>query len=150
MKEIATKENEEVAQTIFRISQLAFKTGSPWTGNEFYQSLAQQNTNHIILYKQGKAAGFLLYQKVLDEIEIFQLAILPHFRRKGLGQELLQLLLAKTGSKNEKTSVYLEVRASNKGARSFYKQMFFKEIGKRKNYYNEPVEDGIIMQLQIK
>ena len=87
-------------------------------------------------------AGFLVMRRVApDEIEVLNLAVARSFRRKGIGQGLLQAAL--DGFSGD---VFLEVRASNEGARRFYENVGFKTLNVREKYYENPVESAIVMK----
>jgi ribosomal-protein-alanine N-acetyltransferase len=43
---------------------------------------------------------------------------------------------------------YLEVRASNEAAQALYEQYGFKAVGRRRNYYDRPREDAVVMRKQ--
>ena len=81
---------------------------------------------------------------VLDEADITNVAVLPSHRKKGIAGKLLKQLLEEAKKQNLH-SIYLEVRASNIAAVTLYEHAGFKEVGQRKNYYDNPREDAILM-----
>ena len=86
---------------------------------------------------------------VLDhEAEIHLLYIRSSDRRKGYGRKLLSSYLAALDASGVRSS-YLEVRESNKVARFLYYSMGFKLQGVRKNYYQNPTEDGLVMVREV-
>lgn len=100
------------------------------------------NDNYIILGEIGKS--FAIFQLIAGEAELYYIAIKKEFRRKHLADELLNYFI-----KNfDVDSIFLEVRASNAPAISFYRKNGFKEIGIRKKYYQNG-EDAIIMEKKI-
>ena len=68
----------------------------------------------------------------------------PQYQRQGLGKLLLIALLDKARS-IEMARATLEVRESNQGALLLYEQFGFQTVGRRKKYYQDTGEDGIIM-----
>jgi ribosomal-protein-alanine N-acetyltransferase len=86
--------------------------------------------------------GFLVLRSVTpDEHEILNIAVLPEARRRGVARSLMaRALAARTGT------VFLEVRESNAAARAFYLRLGFAECGRRRDYYDGPREDAIVMQ----
>ncbi len=87
-------------------------------------------------------AGFLVFRKTdVTELEVLNLAVLPQFRRHGIGRRIMQFMLA-----GHRGDVFLEVRESNMTARKFYESIGFREISRRKEYYKNPVESGIVMK----
>lgn len=85
---------------------------------------------------------------VLDELQIDNIAVSRNFRQKQIGAALLAEALA-TAKKKGALSVLLEVRASNFAARALYEKYGFMEIGRRKGYYREPLDDALVMMLQV-
>ncbi|MCC6641381.1 MAG: GNAT family N-acetyltransferase [Deltaproteobacteria bacterium] len=81
----------------------------------------------------GGVAGFVAGQRVLDELHVFSLAVAPAWRRRGVASALLG---AAVGDPPART-VLLEVRASNEGARRFYRALGFDEVGCRRGYYTD-------------
>jgi len=88
-----------------------------------------------------RVVGFLVTRAILDEVEILNLAVEPANRRCGVARALLQPLLER-GT----VTVFLEVRASNSGARKLYESLRFQEVNRRPNYYEDPPDDGIVMK----
>lgn len=82
------------------------------------------------------------------EIEIYNLAVNPNFQKKGIGHHLINQLLNYTIHLKPR-AIWLEVRESNKNAIKFYKKNKFTEVFKRKNFYNNPVEDGVVMKRSL-
>ena len=87
--------------------------------------------------------GYVWARFVLDEGDIGNVAVAPDSRR-GIGAALLKALFAE--SERRGTAVLqLEVRESNLAARRLYEKNGFEIVGKRKNYYEKPAEDAILM-----
>jgi ribosomal-protein-alanine acetyltransferase len=96
----------------------------------------------LVACLNDQLAGFLVFRKTADtELEVLNLAVEPSFRRHGVARRMVQFMLA--GHRGE---VFLEVRESNQTARKFYESIGFQEIGRRKDYYKNPVESGIVMK----
>ena len=108
-----------------------------------YDYLKQEFENNpfakfLVLIEENKLIGYLYYSDIYDRIEINQFEVKEEYRTKGNGDLLLKELI-----KNNK-DITLEVRESNVPAISLYNKNKFKEVSKRKNYYNG--EDGILME----
>lgn len=78
------------------------------------------------------------------ECELENMAIAPAWRRRGLGRRLVQTVIGWC-AKQKTLQVLLEVRASNTAALELYASMGFQVVGRRQNYYQQPVEDAIRM-----
>jgi [ribosomal protein S18]-alanine N-acetyltransferase len=90
-------------------------------------------------------AGYVVAWYVLDEGELANLAVAPDDRGRGIGQALLDAVLADAVSRKT-LQLYLEVRESNTAARRLYAGRNFQEIGRRKQYYRSPREDALILR----
>jgi ribosomal-protein-alanine N-acetyltransferase len=85
--------------------------------------------------------GFLLSREITQgEHELLNLAVDPYARRKGVALRLLESEL-----EHREGSWFLEVRESNGPAIALYGSAGFRRVGVRKNYYNDPLEEGIVM-----
>jgi len=91
----------------------------------------------------SELAGFLIFRKTaVTEFEVLNLAVQPSRRRRGVARRIMQFMLER-----HRGEVFLEVRESNQTARKFYESIGFQEIGRRKDYYPNPVESGIVMKI---
>ncbi len=83
-----------------------------------------------------------------NEAEIYSFAIAKKYQNKGIGKQLFSKF-KEMAKKNEIDLIWLEVRKSNINAIEFYKKNNFSQSYQRKNYYNNPTEDGIVMKLVL-
>jgi ribosomal-protein-alanine N-acetyltransferase len=98
----------------------------------------------VALDDGGKVAGYAGLQVILDEGYITNIAVRPDCRRQGVAGKLLQVFLD-FAQGNHLAFLTLEVRASNYDAIALYGSRGFRSAGRRKNYYEHPKEDAIIM-----
>ena len=99
----------------------------------------------ILAAGEGDALlGYVWARFVLDEGEIGNIAVAPEHRRCGVGAALLGALFAESERRGAAV-LRLEVRGSNLAARRLYEKNGFETVGKRKNYYEKPAEDAILM-----
>ena len=99
----------------------------------------------IISYKiDNKYVAFLIYQLLYEKAEVIDIFVLDEYRRKGIAKALLNGMLKDKTIK----SVTLEVKESNKNAILLYNSLGFKEVAKRKGYYNG--EDALLMLKEVK
>jgi ribosomal-protein-alanine N-acetyltransferase len=96
----------------------------------------------------GELKACVLGQMAADELEILTLVVDEGNRRKGIARDLLDWLVEEAKEEYLST-IFLEVRASNKPARKLYKSFGFQEVGKRRNYYIKPKEDGLILKRSL-
>lgn len=86
--------------------------------------------------------------EVESQIEIYNIVVNKNCRKEGIGSLLIQRIV-QAAQTNHTSSIWLEVRASNTAAISFYKKNKFTEIYRRKNFYNHPLEDAVVMKLNM-
>mgnify|MGYP002794480372 CR=1 FL=1 len=72
------------------------------------------------------------------------MAVSDKYRRQGIGKALMQEM-EKRGQQLDVSVFFLEVRESNESARALYQKMGYRDIGRRKRFYERPVEDAIVM-----
>lgn len=118
----------------------------PWS-ESLYQA-ALDNPAVAILLAQGEGGtllGYAVLSTVLDEGNLDNIAVAPEHRRRGVADTLLSAL---TGfGRGRLARLMLEVRASNAPAIALYEKHGFAAVGRRKNYYNAPREDAVLMTL---
>ena len=98
--------------------------------------------------QSGCVVGFIVGHQADDEWEIENIAVTGAARRHGLGSRLVGELLDLARSRGGK-SVFLEVRESNRAARSLYEKWAFIEVGRRKMYYQNPAEDALLLKFKF-
>ena len=85
---------------------------------------------------------------IADEAQLYNIAIAPEFRGRGIGSILLRYMAEKAEEAGCKV-LLLEVRRSNTPAITMYRKNGFKESGLRKGYYAEEAEDAVLMDKEI-
>lgn len=117
---------------------------SPWPRELFVRQMA--DGRHVLLCAllDGRVAGYAGFEYVLDEGYIGNVAVDAAFRRRGLGRGLIDAMVRKAGELGL-AFLTLEVRAGNEPARALYTGRGFQTVGVRKNYYEKPTEDAILM-----
>lgn len=117
----------------------------PWSRQMLADELDNALSAFLVaLDSQGKVAGYAGLQVILDEGTITDIAVRPDCRKQGVASQLLQVFL-NFAQGNHLAFLTLEVRASNYDAIALYGSRGFRSAGRRKNYYEHPREDAIIM-----
>ena len=92
--------------------------------------------------------AFVSFEKVFDEGQIISVATKESYRKKGYAKRLFEYALK--CAREEGISFFtLEVRSNNSPAIALYKSLGFLEVGRRKNYYQNPACDALLMDLHI-
>jgi len=102
----------------------------------------------LVVEQEGSVVGFIVGRQVEDEWEIENIAVTGAARRCGLGSRLVGELLDLVRKRGGK-SIFLEVRESNRAARSLYEKWAFLEVGRRKMYYQNPAEDALVLKFKF-
>jgi [ribosomal protein S18]-alanine N-acetyltransferase len=119
---------------------------SPWTKEMYLAEFENRGISFFYLAKTplGEIVGFCSFWRVLDELHINNLAVLPQHRRAGVATALLAGVLA-DGARLGAKRATLEVRQSNTPAQQLYDRFAFSVAGVRRGYYNSPVEDALVL-----
>lgn len=113
----------------------------PWSLAAFESSFAAEGAVFLAAEAEnGEICGFITANAVLDEINIYNVAVREGFRRLGIASALLSEL-----EKLKPYSINLEVRESNASAIALYEKCGFEQVGKRKNFYSKPTENAVLM-----
>lgn len=124
----------------------------PWSELQF-KFLHRKNPNgFLVAILNGKVVGYIVAEVAMrleprkfrfkKRGHILNIAVYPEFRRKGIGEALVEAIISFLRKKRPE-DVWLEVRASNLTAKNFYLRVGFKEKGRKLQYYL--CEDAIIM-----
>jgi [ribosomal protein S18]-alanine N-acetyltransferase len=119
---------------------------NPWTREMYLAELDNRGVSFFLLARDASARviAFCSFWRVLDELHINNLAVLPEFRRQGVASALLRRVLAE-GRALGAVRAMLEVRESNEAALRLYEHWGFRVQGTRRNYYTQPPEDALIL-----
>lgn len=115
----------------------------PWSQNAITEA-AKYGTIFLLAEQDGKILGYLGMKPILDEGYISNVAVTSSARGKGIGSALLEKLTSYAKENGIKT-ISLEVRPSNAPAIALYEKFGYKQVGRRKNFYSHPTEDGLIL-----
>jgi ribosomal-protein-alanine N-acetyltransferase len=121
---------------------------APWEESTFRGLMRRPSAALLVAETDDELTGYSVMWFAADEGELGDIAVLPERRGEGIGQALLRESIVVAASRGTR-SLYLEVRESNEAARRLYEKVGFSVVGVRKQYYTEPVEDAIVMKLDV-
>ena len=128
---------------VAELEKLCFS--DPWSE----QSIASELDNILALWyvalEDDRVVGYIGSQTVCGETDVMNIAVHPDYRRRGIGQILIEELIREVKNLGS-ISLTLEVRSSNAPAVSLYEKLGFSQVGLRKNYYRNPKEDARILR----
>ena len=125
---------------IYETETLSFS--QPLSKNEIENILNNKSYTVMIIQKQKRYVGHIIFYTVGDTAEIISVAIREEERNKGHGKKLV----IEAGVKN----ILLEVRVSNSAAINLYKACGFKIIAERTDFYEKPRENAYTMKYDIR
>jgi ribosomal-protein-alanine N-acetyltransferase len=124
--------------------------GDPWTRGMFGTHLSSNGGNTFLVAEEaGRVVGYAITVAVPEESELLNIAVDPDRRGHGIGALLLDAAMDLCRGSGAK-EMWLEVRASNAGARMLYESRGFAEMGVRKRYYHAPREDAIVLRSDLR
>lgn len=125
---------------------------APWTEEMLRRALGREDHIFFAALDGESVLGYIGAQLIVDELDIFNVAVDAAFRRRHIGERLVErLCLAAWDMKREMPMerITLEVRAGNAPAIALYEKQGFVQVGRRKNYYEKPREDAVLMDKVI-
>ncbi|HEV7747302.1 MAG TPA: ribosomal protein S18-alanine N-acetyltransferase [Pyrinomonadaceae bacterium] len=130
---------------------------SRWGWAAYYAEL-QGNNRHLMLVarlpneeqkrRRHRVAGYIVARMGADELHINNVAVREPYRRSGIGRALLDRILTE-GKRSAVPCAFLELRAGNAAALALYEECGFRVTARRGRYYSEPVEDALVMIVQL-
>jgi ribosomal-protein-alanine N-acetyltransferase len=139
---------EDIGQ-VLSIEQTSFTM--PWSGNLFLSEFRSPLVSTLLvslssMEHKRTVTGYIVFWLITDEMHILNLAVAPDARRKGIARELVLAGIKHAQAKGARRA-FLEVRASNIAAQKLYSSLGFIGTSLRREYYDAPVEDAVVMTL---
>lgn len=116
----------------------------PWSYKSFKDALDMQNYIYVVGVVNDEVLGYGGAYCVLDEANITNVAVKKRVRNRGIGYGVLVHLIEEV-KKAGMTAITLEVRESNNAAIKLYEQLGFESHGIRRDFYDMPNENAVIM-----
>lgn len=138
---IRRMEEKDIPQ-VYAIEEETFSM--PWSKKAFEESISYYHTLFLVAELDGEIAGYCGCYQSLEEAEITNVAVKRQLRGHGIGRRLLEELM-RMGKEQGAFAYTLEVRISNQAAIHLYEKLGFTSFGIRKNFYEKPKEDAMIM-----
>ncbi len=130
-------------QQIVQLEKVCFS--DPWSENSVASELNNPLSLWLVAVEDQTVLGYVGSQSVLGEADVMNVAVHPDFRRRHIGQVLIERLIEML-REQAVHSLALEVRVSNESAIALYQKLGFVQVGKRPNYYRNPKEDALILR----
>jgi len=141
---IITSAAEDDIPRLLEIEQEAFSP--PWTHGALLSEIYRADSFFAVARdsQTEPVLGFVILRSAGGEGELLQIAVDKAARRRGTADLLLRAVI-RSAESGSVSSVFLEVRKSNDAAVALYKKHGFQPVSTRKDYYDSPVEDALVM-----
>ena len=133
-------------EPILRIEQRAM--ANPWSEGQLRAEQSAGNGVAWVAESGETLCGYAFFRTCAPEFELLHLVVAPERRRQGVGADILRQAFAYFAG-TDFAACFLEVRTSNRAARRLYAKFGFVQVGQRKNYYNQPVEDALLLRRNL-
>ncbi|WP_336990679.1 ribosomal protein S18-alanine N-acetyltransferase [Bacillus infantis] len=121
----------------------------PWSRDAFINELTKnQFAVYLVLEDDDAVIGYCGAWIVVDEAHVTNIAVLPEYRGKKLGEALMKKMM-EAAKELGAVTMTLEARVTNIAAKSLYRKLGFQNGGIRKNYYTDNQEDAIVMWVKL-
>lgn len=131
---------------VIHIEQQAI--ASPWTPAQLQEELDAPNSLALVAMAGEQLCGYAFYRTCPPESELLHMVVDPQHQRQQIGTTLLRQGLDRLLSLGC-TDCFLEVRSSNQGARLLYTHAGFRQTGIRRQYYQQPDEDALVLTMSL-
>ena len=115
-----------------------------WSYRDIQNLICSEGAMCFSAIDEGEVVAYVIGRLIAPEGEIYRVAVKPEQRKRGIAYRLLDYAV-KTSRGKGLERLFLEVRSKNIPAINLYTAYGFTEIGVRKNYYKDPVDDAIVM-----
>lgn len=153
---IETNQNNQTQDTGIEIDRMQEKDAAevaaiekqifsmPWSEKGFLTSLQSGDTLYLVARRENRIVGYCGLLQSFEEADITNVAVAPEERGKGIAFSMLTRLMT-LGKERGIERFTLEVRSGNASAIHLYEKLGFVSVGVRKNFYDKPKEDAVIM-----
>lgn len=134
-------ENGDIPSVV-KLEQTCFE--EPWSSQSLESYVNNKDAVFLVSESNGEIAGYAGMYYVYPEGYITNVAVFEKFRNQGIATQILKKIF-EISEKEGVDRCSLEVRVSNQTAIHVYEKMGFQGVGERKNFYDNPTENALIM-----
>jgi ribosomal-protein-alanine N-acetyltransferase len=140
----------EDLDAIVEIERVSFS--DPWSEASFRSLFGRSEVVFVVATSASDSSedvvGYVVATFAADQGEIANLAVRPDLRRAGHASRLLDFV-HREALRRSATTMWLEVRESNQSARALYAAHGYREMGRRARYYEDPLEDALVLSRTV-
>lgn len=138
---------ESDIELLYSIDKASFEDN--WSMQAIKDMYLSDYDKAALIEVDDKVIGYINWRQNEFEAELLRIAIINDYRGRGISHLLMEYMLTSINKTGSDVSVFLEVRKHNPAAIALYKKHGFEEIGIRKNYYDKPIDDAVLMKLDL-
>ncbi len=127
---------------VYALERLCFT--APWDAAAYYGELRNPSAYYIVAHQGELVVGYGGMWVIEENAHVVTVAVRPETRRQGLGRRLMEALIAEARRRGA-LEMTLEVRVNNLPAQTLYRNMDFRVVGRRRDYYPDNGEDALVM-----
>jgi len=120
----------------------------PWSEATFRGLLRRRDADLTVAVADGEIIGYAVFWCVVDQGELGNVAVTAEWRGRGIAALLIDEIV-RLADRRGVAELFLEVRPSNATARRLYERFGFIQVGRRRNYYQRPTEDALVMRRPV-
>lgn len=121
----------------------------PWSEEDFIRCLRQRNCIGMVAEYDEHVVGCMIYELHKNRLHILNFAVHPDFRRRGIGQAMVEKLVGKL-THQRRNRILLEIRETNLDAQLFFRDCGFRAISVLRDFYDDTTEDAYLMQFRYR
>lgn len=121
----------------------------PWSREAIAEEMAFSRSAFFVAEYNGDIVGYAGMTVILDEGQVFNVAVFGDRRRLGAGTALTLALIDEARARGA-CVLMLEAREQNVAARALYEKCGFTAVGTRKNFYSMPTDNAVLYNYYIK
>lgn len=144
---ISAYDSDLFVNDIYELECICFPDDN-WSEKLIKNDIFNEKSHYYVCFVNDSLVGYINASVILDEAELNRVAVHPEYRRLGIARALIKRLIDDLNRRNCNL-LMLEVRRNNIEAISLYESLNFKKDGLRKNYYQNPLDDAVLMSLNL-
>ena len=117
----------------------------PWHKQSFIEMIENKDALYLVAIEDNQVVGCCGLRSIVGEGDISNIVVKKECQGRGIAQLMLKELMETGNKRFQIESFTLEVRHSNQNAIHIYEKLGFNSEGIRKNFYEKPTEDAMIM-----
>lgn len=120
----------------------------PMSESMIQNELSVEQGRFWVVFAQAQVVAYAMVWIVMDQAELHNIAVAASHQRQGIARKLMRWICDDVRALDV-TNMFLEVREGNLPARQLYERLGFEAVGVRRKYYQHPVEDAVVMSLDV-